>query len=61
LSPFSASDLHSIVHPCVNALREPGHDDGLLSLEFRELIGLAVGRLQLEIRAGSPTFKSTVF
>ena len=49
MSPCSASDLHSIVQPWVNAFGNHASDDGLLALEVRELVGLAVARLKAEI------------
>ena len=39
-----------MVQPARERLREPGDDDRLLALEVRQLVGLAVGRLQREVR-----------
>ena len=49
MSPCSASDLHSIVHPWRERLGEPCQHDRLLALEIRQLVGLAVTRLEAEI------------
>ena len=58
MSPCSASDLHSIVHPLVKAFGNQASDDGLLALEVGQLVRLAVSRRQAEVGAGSPTFSS---
>ena len=49
ISPFSASDLHSMVQPCVNAFGNQATTTAFLPLKSDELVGLAVGRLQAEI------------